>query len=172
MDRRFFTLLVLGCLSAVTSLAPLPVYAAGNGNGNEQGKEEKEESREEKQDSKEEQKEEKSEERDSGKGNEEKGGQGQDKGDKAKDDRGAVPAEVKVEVGKKDQDAARRAVEANEAIPLKDMLEIFESYGDLTVVDVALVRRNDQLAYRFKFIDPKGRVRQAYFDARSGQQVR
>jgi hypothetical protein len=67
-----------------------------------------------------------------------------------------------------DHDAARQAVQADLAIPLRRMLEIFQGYGDLTVVDVALVTRAQVLQYRIKYVDPQGRVKQAYFDAQTG----
>ena len=68
-----------------------------------------------------------------------------------------------------DHDTAREAVEANEAISLGRMLDIFEGYGHLTVVDVALVTRRGALQYRIKYIDPAGRVRQRHFNAGTGE---
>jgi hypothetical protein len=59
-----------------------------------------------------------------------------------------------------------------EPIPLRKMLDIFAGYGDLTVVDVGLVRRNGDPQYKFRYIDGQGRVRNAYFDAVTGEQAR
>jgi hypothetical protein len=52
------------------------------------------------------------------------------------------------------------------------MLAIFHRYGDLTVVDVDLIRRRGELQYKFRYIDNLGRVRNAYFDALTGDQAR
>lgn len=69
-------------------------------------------------------------------------------------------------------DDALREVAANRAIPLTKMLAIFATYGELTVIDVLLVRRANQLQYKFKYIDPEGHVREAYFDALTGELVK
>jgi len=73
--------------------------------------------------------------------------------------------------GEDDHDDALRAVTAKDAIPLKQMLQLFERQFDGTVVDVTLIRGADSLRYRVKFIDPAGRVRRAYFDAVTGALV-
>lgn len=67
-----------------------------------------------------------------------------------------------------DHDIAREAVKANQAIPLGDMLDMFDERGHLTVVDIALVTRSGRLQYRIKYIDPAGRVRQQFFNAKTG----
>lgn len=70
-----------------------------------------------------------------------------------------------------DHDDALRAVNAKDAIPLKQVLLQFAREFDGTVVDVTMIRSTDALRYRVKFIDPAGRVRRAYFDAVTGALV-
>lgn len=74
--------------------------------------------------------------------------------------------------GEDDHDDALRAVEAKDAIPLKQMFGLFKRNFAGKIVDVSLIRLADTLRYRFKFIDPSGRVRRVYFDAMSGELIR
>lgn len=94
----------------------------------------------------------------------------EDDDDKPEDGKG--PPANQGTAGGDDHDEALRAVMARNAIPLKQILELFESQFKGTVIDVALIRGADELRYRVKFIDREGRVRRAYFDALSGQLVR
>jgi uncharacterized membrane protein YkoI len=181
MNQRFF-LLCLAAVLACAPLAPASVYARdGNEGGGES--EQNEESRGESEASREENGNSDASSADKENPGSDKAEPGSDNGasnaEKDKDDKGSDKGVAGLGNGArdnarapKDQDHARRAVEANEAIPLKDMLEIFKHYGELTVVDVALVERQDLLAYRIKFIDLEGRVRQAHFDAQTGEQIR
>ena len=70
--------------------------------------------------------------------------------------------------GEDDHDEALHAVEAKDAMPLRQVLELFSSKYQGTVVDVSLIRATAALRYRVKFIDPTGHVRRVYFDAVSG----
>ncbi len=65
--------------------------------------------------------------------------------------------------------ASGQALDRAGVLPLRQMLAIFRTYGELTIVDVGLVERKQVLVYVFKFIDTQGRVRRAYFDAHTGK---
>jgi len=67
-----------------------------------------------------------------------------------------------------DHDRAQAAVADDEALPLKKLLALFHGAYDGEIVDITLIRRRSALVYRVKYVDPKGRVRRAEFDARSG----
>lgn len=71
----------------------------------------------------------------------------------------------------RDDDGHDGGDESGDPIPLRDMLAIFAGYGDLTVVDVGLIHRSGGLQYKFRYIDGQGRVRNAYFDALTGDQA-
>lgn len=104
---------------------------------------------------------------DSHDGSDEDGGE-----DEAEDgDAGDTGASDGGEDKEDDHDDALRAVNANNAIPLKQVLLQFAREFDGTVVDVTMIRSTDVLRYRVKFIDPAGRVRRAYFDAVTGALV-
>lgn len=70
--------------------------------------------------------------------------------------------------GTPDHDRAQAAVADDEALPLKKLLALFHGAYDGEIVDITLIRRRSALVYRVKYVDPKGRVRRAEFDARSG----
>lgn len=70
-----------------------------------------------------------------------------------------------------EHDQAKRAVDTSQALPLQDMMKLFRTYGDYTVIDVKLALSRDQLLYVFKFIDTAGNVRRAKFDAKTGALV-
>jgi uncharacterized membrane protein YkoI len=67
-----------------------------------------------------------------------------------------------------DHDRAQDAVAHDAAIPLKTLLALFRQSYEGEIVDVTLIKRRSGLVYRVKFVDPKGRVRRAEFDALSG----
>ena len=66
------------------------------------------------------------------------------------------------------QATAKDAVDTNQALPLRDIVRIFDARVVGTIVDVALMRRSNELHYRIKFIDTDGRVRKVYFEALTG----
>ncbi len=61
--------------------------------------------------------------------------------------------------------------DVGEALPLGEMLALFQQRGHATVLDVRLSRSNQTLLYVFKYIDGTGTVRKSYFDARTGALV-
>ena len=73
--------------------------------------------------------------------------------------------------GSKGSDDGGRALDATGALPLGDMLALFQQRGHATVLDVRLSRSNQTLLYVFKYIDGTGTVRKSYFDARTGALV-
>jgi hypothetical protein len=68
-----------------------------------------------------------------------------------------------------DHDDARDAVSQKGAIPLDEMLERVKRYGAVTIIDVKLLMRHGSLQYRFKIVDKAGRVKNAFFDALTGE---
>ena len=68
-------------------------------------------------------------------------------------------------------DGSKSKIDASEALPLSDMLALFQHRGHATVLDVRLSRSNQTLLYVFKYIDGAGTVRKSYFDARTGALV-
>ena len=73
--------------------------------------------------------------------------------------------------GSKGSEDGGRAIDASGALPLGDMLALFQQRGHATVLDVRLSRSNETLLYVFKYIDGAGTVRKSYFDARTGALV-
>ena len=73
--------------------------------------------------------------------------------------------------GSQGSDDGGRAIDASGALPLGDMLALFQQRGHATVLDVRLSRSNQTLLYVFKYIDGTGTVRKSYFDARTGALV-
>jgi uncharacterized membrane protein YkoI len=61
--------------------------------------------------------------------------------------------------------------DVSDALPLGQMLALFQQRGHATVLDVRLARSNQTLLYVFKYIDGTGTVRKSYFDARTGALV-
>ncbi len=74
--------------------------------------------------------------------------------------------------GGDDQDEALRAVRSEDALTLRQILALFARQSDGKVIDVDLVRRQEALIYRVKFIDTDGRVKRIEFDALSGTRLR
>ena len=67
-----------------------------------------------------------------------------------------------------DEEDALRAVQSEEAIPLREMIKIFRSDIKGDIIDIALFRRRRQLHYRFRYIDENGRVASAIYVAATG----
>jgi len=68
-----------------------------------------------------------------------------------------------------DQEDALRAVHDEGALPLEQVLALFTRNVGGQVIDVKLVRNFFRLQYKFVYIDDRGRVRRAYFDAKTGE---
>ena len=73
--------------------------------------------------------------------------------------------------GSKGSDDSGKSGDVSEALPLGEMLALFQQRGHATVLDVRLSRSNQTLLYVFKYIDEAGTVRKSYFDARTGALV-
>jgi uncharacterized membrane protein YkoI len=69
----------------------------------------------------------------------------------------------------RDHDEARRAVEAGEARPLTEILNIVEGKLPGEIVRVNIERQHDLWVYEFRVIDSKGRLFEVYVDARTGE---
>lgn len=69
----------------------------------------------------------------------------------------------------RDQDEARRAVEAGEIRPLADILNIVRGKLPGEVVGVKLDREAGAWTYEFRVVDEKGRLFEIHVDARSGE---
>lgn len=74
--------------------------------------------------------------------------------------------------GGDDHDAALQAVRTEDALTLRQVLTLFARQSSGKVIDVDLVRRQEALVYRVKFIDTDGRVKRIEFDAVSGTRLR
>ena len=73
--------------------------------------------------------------------------------------------------GADDHDDALRAVKAEDALTLRQILALFARQTSGTVIDVTLVRRHEALVYRVKYVDAAGRVKRIDFDAVSGTRL-
>jgi uncharacterized membrane protein YkoI len=69
----------------------------------------------------------------------------------------------------RDQDDARRAVEAGEIRPLADILNTVKGTLPGEVVGVKLEREAGAWMYEFRVVDEKGRLLKIHVDARSGE---
>ncbi len=69
----------------------------------------------------------------------------------------------------RDQDEARRAVEAGEIRPLADILNVVRGKLPGEVVGVKLEREDGAWTYEFRVVDGKGRLFEIHVDARSGE---
>ena len=74
-------------------------------------------------------------------------------------------------IGADDHDDALRAVKAEDALTLRQILALFARQTSGTVIDVTLVRRHEALVYRVKYVDAAGRVKRIDFDAVSGTRL-
>jgi uncharacterized membrane protein YkoI len=73
------------------------------------------------------------------------------------------------QVGARDQDAVRRAVEAGEIRPLTEILNSVRSKLSGEIVGVKAERENGRWFYEFRLVDSRGRLLEVYVDARSGE---
>ncbi|HVX99318.1 MAG TPA: PepSY domain-containing protein [Pseudorhodoplanes sp.] len=69
----------------------------------------------------------------------------------------------------RDHDDARRAVEAGEARPLTEILEMVKDKLPGEIVRVHLERQHDLWVYEFRVVGGQGRVFEVHVDARSGE---
>lgn len=69
----------------------------------------------------------------------------------------------------RDQDDARRAVEAGEIRPLADILNVVKGKLPGEVVGVKLEREAGDWTYELRVVDDKGRLFDIHLDARSGE---
>ena len=67
-----------------------------------------------------------------------------------------------------DHQQALEAVRANEAIPFRDILEIFEQQFGGKIIDASIYQKRGQLVYRFKYVDQSGYVLTAFYQAATG----
>jgi uncharacterized membrane protein YkoI len=68
-----------------------------------------------------------------------------------------------------DQDIARQAVERGEIRALADILAIVRSKLPGKIVRVKIERKKSRWYYEFRIVDAKGRLFEAYVDARTGE---
>lgn len=67
-----------------------------------------------------------------------------------------------------DHQQALEAVRSNEAIPFRDIIEIFRKQFDGKIVDASIYQKRGQLVYRFKYVDQSGHVLVAFYQAATG----
>lgn len=72
------------------------------------------------------------------------------------------------QAGDDDHDRARRAVEAGEIKPLREILTAAESAYGGQLVEAELERRGGRMVYELKLLTVEGRLLKVYYDARSG----
>lgn len=70
--------------------------------------------------------------------------------------------------GESDHEFARRAVEAGEILPLRQILERAEAAYPGQFIEAELEREDGQLVYEIKLVTPQGGVLELYYDARTG----
>lgn len=68
----------------------------------------------------------------------------------------------------KRHDAVRRAVEAGEIRPLADIIADVRNKLPGEIAGVEIERKNDRWLYEFRVIDARGRLFEAYVNARDG----
>lgn len=73
--------------------------------------------------------------------------------------------------GKADEDVALEAVQADDALPLKDILRELRKSTDDKVIDARLFSRNGVLVYELKVLGSDGRVRIHRYEAGSGKRI-
>jgi uncharacterized membrane protein YkoI len=69
----------------------------------------------------------------------------------------------------RDHDEARRAVEAGEARPLNEILNIVRGKLPGEVIRVKFERENSLWVYEFRVVNREGRLFEIYVDARTGE---
>jgi uncharacterized membrane protein YkoI len=70
-----------------------------------------------------------------------------------------------------DHDDAKDAVDANEVLPLRQILALLRKRANYTVIDVKLYRGNGAVLYILKCIEESGAVVKIVFDAKTGAVV-
>jgi uncharacterized membrane protein YkoI len=74
-----------------------------------------------------------------------------------------------VSVVARDHDEARAVVEAGDARPLAEILDIVRGKLPGDVIRVKLERKGGHWIYEFRVVDGKGRLFEVYVDARNGE---
>lgn len=69
----------------------------------------------------------------------------------------------------RDHDEARRAVEAGQARPLNEILDIVRGKLPGEIIRVKFERQNGEWMYEFRLVDRSGRLFEVYVDARTGE---
>lgn len=72
------------------------------------------------------------------------------------------------QAGDDDHDRARRAVEAGEIKPLREILTTAEAAYGGQLIEAELERRGGRMVYELKLLTVEGRLLKVYYDARSG----
>lgn len=72
------------------------------------------------------------------------------------------------QAGDDDHDRARRAVEAGEIKPLREIFTVAEAAYGGQLVEAELERRGGRMVYELKLLTVEGRLLKVYYDARSG----
>ncbi len=67
-----------------------------------------------------------------------------------------------------DHDAARRALERGEVLPLSEILAIVGRDLDGAVIEVEFETKLERHIYEFKLITPDGKIAEVYVDAATG----
>jgi hypothetical protein len=96
---------------------------------------------------------------------------GQAKNDPPGPDGEGPPGQARGSSAGSDQNEARRAVEASEALPLARIVTIAETRTDGHVIDARLVRVEGTLLYQLTLLDTDGRSWREYYYARTGNPV-
>lgn len=68
----------------------------------------------------------------------------------------------------RDHDRARKAVEAGEIKPLREVLAEAEKAHNGQLVEAELESKDGKMVYELKLLTVEGRVLKVYYDARSG----
>ncbi|MCW0235370.1 MAG: PepSY domain-containing protein [Ferrovibrio sp.] len=72
------------------------------------------------------------------------------------------------QAGERDHDRARRAVEAGEIKPLREVLAEAEKAHNGRLIEAELESKDGKMVYELKLLTVEGRVLKVYYDARSG----
>lgn len=73
--------------------------------------------------------------------------------------------------GERDHDRARRAVEAGEIRPLREILATAEQAHGGQLIEAELETEDGKLVYELKILVPGDRVLKVYYDARTGESL-
>ena len=66
------------------------------------------------------------------------------------------------------EENALRAVQADKALPLRDIIRIFREQIDGKIIDIALYKRRLRFVYRFQYINENGYVAFVIYEAATG----